>query len=387
MTTSIYLNNAATAWPLAPGVIDAMAQTMHLIPAESERSSGTESSLATRCRTRLAALLDGADPNRIVITSSATMALNLAILGVTLHRDDLVVATAFDHNSVLRPLRHAARRSGARMEIVRITADGDVDLDHYCELLSHRPRLVAMTHASNVTGYILPARQMLLAARYAGACTLLDASQSLGWTDVSVRQLPADLIALTAHKGLRGPQGVGALYVGPDTELDQVVVGGTGIRSDRVYHPEEMPLRLEAGTPNDPALAGWLAALEWHEHHRTGYRRLVQRHMERLHTELSDVAGVCIYPTPPDAPRTPVISYTITHCPTADVGMLYAEAYGIALRHGLHCAPLVHGHIGRGDGSIRVSPSGDTTDAEIDRLIDATAHIAAAVHTQAMAAR
>ncbi len=387
MTTTIYLNNAATAWPLAPGVIDAMTRSMQLPPAESERNSRVESGIAARCRTQLAALLDGAEPNRIVLTASATMALNLAILGVSLHPGDLVISTAFDHNSVLRPLRHAARRSGARVEVVRITAEGGIDLDHYWDLLNQHPRLVAMTHASNVTGYVLPARQMLLAARYAGACTLLDASQSVGWIEVSVKQLPADLIVFTAHKGLRGPLGVGALYVSPELELDQYFVGGTGTRSDRVFHPEEMPLRLEAGTPNEPAIAGWLAALEWCSQHMPGYRARAWEHIERLSNELADIPGVCIYPTPPDALRTPIISYTITHCPTGDVGMLYEEAYGISVRHGLHCAPLVHGYIGRSDGSVRISPSGDTTDAEITRLIDATAHIAAAVHAQAASVR
>jgi selenocysteine lyase/cysteine desulfurase len=229
-----------------------------------------------------------------------------------------------------------------------------------------------------VTGRISDVAPLFENARAQGAVTLLDASQTLGHIPVNATELCADMVAVTGHKGLRGPTGTGALYVAEGLCLRQVYVGGTGVRSDLELHPPEMPMRLEAGTPNIAALAGLAAALQWHQAHGADFTCVEHSLAVELRSGLEATAGVHVYPGGPDDRRVGIVSFTIDSFPVEDVAYVLAESFGIICRCGLHCAPLIHAAIGSApEGTIRFSVSGANTQDEIAAAIDAVRKLAA----------
>lgn len=374
----IYLNNAASAWPRAEGVVDAVGRALVEPPSHPGRTTTTEMDAPARCRRGLAAMLGVDTPERIVLTSHATHALNLAIFGTGLEAGDRVVTSVTEHNSVLRPLHHLRELLGIEIDVIGLDEDGELDTASFDAALSMCPRLVVLNHASNVTGRVNDVAPLLSKARAHGAATLLDAAQTLGHIPVNAAELCADMVAITGHKGLRGPTGTGALYVAEGLCLRQVYVGGTGVRSDLELHPPDMPMRLEAGTPNVAALAGLAAALQWHQ--RAGLEFACAEHAlaSELRVGLRTSPGVHVYDSAPDERRVGIVSFTIDSFPVEDVAYILAESFGIICRCGLHCAPLIHAVIGSApEGTIRFSVSGANTQDEITAAIDAVRKLAA----------
>ncbi len=261
--------------------------------------------------------------------------------------------------------------------LIGLDAEGTLDRDAFARALQQKPRLVVLNHASNVTGRIQAVAPLFQQAREAGAYTLLDASQTLGHVPVHPEVMAADLVAFTGHKGLHGPPGTGGLYVSPRLELEPTIVGGTGIRSDLELHPPEMPIRLEAGTPNAPALRGLAAALRWVEERPAEHRVQASSMERRLREGLRDSPGVHIFEDADGAERVGVISFRVEHWDVADVGFILEESFGITCRTGLHCAPLIHETLGSlPEGTIRFSVSGFTRAEEIDAAVAAIRQLA-----------
>ncbi len=372
----IYLNNAASSWPKAPGVAQEVGRALEAPPVHPGRAALRQDATAD-CRAGLAALLASDRPDRVVLTVNATHALNLAILGLDLQPGALVVTTVTEHNSVLRPLNHLAERRGIRVQIVGLDADGRIDSRAWAAALAGRPALAVLNHASNVTGRIADAAQLLGQARGAGAVTLLDASQTLGIAPVPAARLQADLVAFTGHKGLHGPPGTGGLYVAPHLDLAQWFVGGTGVRSDLALHPADMPMRLEAGTPNVPALAGLAAALGWWAREGACHRERTLLVAARLRAGLRTTPGIRLYGDGPEHESTGVVSFVIDGWTTEDVGYVLGESFDIICRTGLHCAPLIHEPLGCAPaGTVRFSVSGFNTDDEIETAVRAVGQLA-----------
>ena len=372
-----YLNNAASAWPKAPGVAAAVADGLSRIPEHPGRIASAEGSPLDECRRRLAGMLGVVSPDRIVLTQHATHALNLAILGLGLKRGDVVVTTVTEHNSTLRPLARLEDVAGIRLIVIGITPDGALDEDAYDQALRHSPRLVAVNHVSNVTGRIQSVSTLFARAHRVGATTLLDASQSMGHLPVDARKLNADLIAFTGHKGLRGPGGTGGLYVAPTLELEQVIVGGTGVRSDLRLHPSEMPMRLESGTPNAPNMSGLVAALRWHEEQGQAFRTTEKIRSEQLRAGLSEIQGVTLFGETASEQGIGITSLRVAGWDVEEFGYAIAESFGVICRTGLHCAPLIHAGLGCApQGTVRFSPSGATSEVEIERALNAVRRLA-----------
>ncbi|HEY3281600.1 MAG TPA: aminotransferase class V-fold PLP-dependent enzyme [Armatimonadota bacterium] len=372
---SIYLNNAATSWPKAPGVPEAVSAALQAPPSDGRRQGGRADDCLEQCRCRIAHLLGVPDADRVVLTSGATEALNLAVWGVPLTHGSRVVTTVAEHNSVLRPLYHRSRPLRCRVTHVAVSPDGELDTSGFERALADGADLVAVTHVSNVTGRAMPVSELFRASKAAGAVTLLDASQSLGHLDVRPDELGADLVAFTGHKGLGGPQGTGGLYVAPYLELAQIRVGGTGVRSELLAHPQEMPLRLEAGTPNTPGLAGLAQALQWHEFEGVAARGRVADRCAALRQGLSELPGVRLL----GAGTSPagIVSFTVEGWPVEDVGQVLLESFGVTGRTGLHCAPLIHGPLGCAPwGTVRLSAGPFTTEDEVAAAVSAVGSIA-----------
>lgn len=374
---NIYLNNAAEGWPKAPGVAEAMLQALREPPASAGRTAVAAEGRATECRSRIAGMLGVSDASCVVLTSGATHALNLAINGLALSGGATVVTTVAEHNSVLRPLFRLEDRGQVRIVFVGLDSSGELDRGAWERALRLRPALVAMTHASNVTGRVFDVGRLLQCARDAGAITLLDASQTVGYLPVHPLELSADLVAFPGHKGLHGPSGTGALYVSTRLQLEPLMVGGTGHRSESRTQPPEMPERLEAGTSNAPALAGLAAALRWRDALGKPFTQGGRDAGLRLRDGLRSVERVHLLGDGERAEFVGVCSFRIDGWAVEDAGLVLQESFGIVCRTGLHCAPLIHKSLGTAEeGTIRMSVSGFNQPEEIDAALAAAARLA-----------
>jgi cysteine desulfurase family protein len=372
----IYLDNAATSFPKAPGVAEAMARALAGAGGNPGRASHRlaleGSRIQFRTREALAALLGVRDAGRVCFTKNATEALNLAILG-RVPPGGAVALGALQHNAVMRPLRHLEAARGVRLLTVPQDACGRHDPEALRAALAARPDLMVLNAACNVTGALAAVGEIAARCRAAGVPLCLDVSQWVGHLPLAVADLDPALVCGSGHKGLLGPGGTGFCCVPEGCEPQPLLRGGTGSASESECQPEFLPDRYEAGTANLPGLAGLLAALEWLE--ATGLetvRRREAARTEQLARGLAALPGVTVLGPGPGAERAPVVAVTVAG---RDLGELALELdrRDIATRVGLHCAPAVHRVLGtlQGGGALRFAPGAFTTAAEVDAALAA----------------
>jgi selenocysteine lyase/cysteine desulfurase len=242
---TLYFDNAATSWPKPPGVSEAMRRYLEETGGSPGRSGHRLSVEAGRivfgARDRLAALFGAGDPLRIALTRNATEALNFAAFGL-LSAGDHVITSGMEHNSVMRPLRRL-ERSGLEVSVVPCSAAGELDPADCIPLIKKNTKAIFLTHASNVTGTIMPLREVGAIARERGIVFCVDAAQTAGAVPIDVDEMMIDLLAFTGHKSLLGPQGTGGLFVreGLEKRMQPVVMGGTGSRSEQRSSPISCP--------------------------------------------------------------------------------------------------------------------------------------------------
>jgi cysteine desulfurase / selenocysteine lyase len=380
----IYLDNAATSWPKPDAVYAAVDKYQRESGAPNGRSGYREAieanCIVERARQGVATLLGADDPLQIVFGFNGTDVLNLAIRGVV-RPGDHVVTTVCDHNSVLRPLRALSEQAGVEVSYVPCDGAGFVSPDDVRAALRPDTRLVAVVHASNVTGAIQPIEAIGVLVREHGALFLVDAAQSLGHVPLDVSQLEVDLLAAPGHKGLLGPLGTGVLYIRPgvQSELQPLRYGGTGSRSDEDRQPDELPDKYEPGNHNLIGLAGLVASCEYlarktiegvHSHHT----KLTERLLERLR----EVDGLTVHGPQSTTNRTSVVSITIDGYDPQELAAVLESNRRIQCRAGLHCAPRMHAALGTtaGGGTLRLSPGFATTLAEIDAVAEVLEEVA-----------
>jgi cysteine desulfurase family protein len=378
----LYLDNAATSFPKPPEVAAAIADFLNTSAGNPGRSghhlSMAAHQVVAETRRALAGVLGVPDPHRLAFMVNATDALNTAIHGV-LRPGDRVVSTGMEHNAVARPL-HAAGGQGVEVRIVPCGRDGSLDLaDLERELVAAPTRLVVMTHASNVTGGLFDVAEATAIAHRHGALILVDAAQTAGVVPIDVAALGVDLLAVTGHKGLLGPTGTGALFVGEGLQLTPLRQGGTGSHSELLNQPGNMPDALEAGTLNTVGIAGLGAALKVIQ--RVGVAEL-RRHELAVTAELVSglrgIDGVVVHGPSADAREVAVVSITVAGWEPTDLAAALDSSFGIAVRAGLHCAPLAHQSIGTfPGGTVRLSPGLDTTADGIAAVLTAIGELAA----------
>jgi len=381
-TNLIYMDNGATSFPKPPAVSQAMLHFLSDVGGSPGRSGHRLSQEAARtvfdCRESLAALFAVPDSRRIAFTLNATEALNTALLGL-LREGDGVVTTAMEHNSVMRPLRELVRSRGISVHVVPCDGGGRLDLDELERALKKSPRLVAVNHASNVTGAVLPLERVGALAKSAGALLLVDAAQSAGVISIDVVRDGVDILAFTGHKGLLGPQGTGGIWVREGVEVAPLCRGGTGSNSEQEEQPDFYPDRLESGTHNAVGLAGLRAGVEFLR--ATGVDVIAGHERSlaaRLLEGLGALRGVTLHGPPAGEDRTSVVSFTIPGVAPSEIGFILDEAFGVLTRVGLHCAPGAHRTIGTyPEGTVRLSPGCFTTPGEIEKVIEAVAYVAA----------
>jgi cysteine desulfurase family protein len=378
---TIYLDNGATSFPKPPAVAAAMSHFLLNVGGSPGRSGHRLSQEAARvvfeCREALAQLFGAPDSRRIVFTLNATQALNTAIYGI-LKPGDRVVTTAMEHNSTMRPLRDLQQRGVISLEVVPCDGTGRVDLDRLATTLRTRPRLLAVVHASNVSGAIAPLATIGALARAAGTLLLADAAQSAGALPIDVEADGIDLLAFTGHKALFGPQGTGGLWARPGVEPEPLYRGGTGSNSELEEQPTFWPDRLESGTQNAVGIAGLLAGVSFIA--ETGLPTIRAREealTKRLLDGLSGSAGITVYGPPAAAERSPIVSLTFAGLVPSEAGFLLEEGFGVLTRVGLHCAPAAHRTLGTyPSGTVRLAPGYFTTEEQIDAAIEACRYLA-----------
>lgn len=370
----VYLDNAATSLPKARGVAEAVRAAL-MRAGNPGRSAHVLSIRSARdlfaARERLAELFGAGDSSRFVFTENATAALNLAIKGIV-RPGDHVVTTSVEHNSVMRPLRRM-EDGGSRLTVVPAGPDGAVDAKAVLSAIRRNTRLVAVVHASNVSGTIQPVGEIVRGARRLGAFTLLDAAQTAGSLPIHLGDLPVDLMAAPGHKGLLGPQGTGFLYVREKVPLVPLIEGGTGSRSEDDHQPDFYPDALESGTQNSVGLAGLAVSLSWLL--RKGVES-VRKKETGLFAELIEgmerIGGVTLFGPRDPARCASVLSFLVEEMDPAETGRRLEKGFGILVRAGLHCSPNSHRTLGTfPEGTVRVSPGPFTTRREIGLFLSA----------------
>ncbi|HAH06510.1 MAG TPA: cysteine desulfurase [Elusimicrobia bacterium] len=380
----IYLDNAATSWPKPPSVLAAMrefAEDWAANPGRACHRMGIEAGQrVARARASLAELLGAPDASRIAFTLNGTDALNMALKGF-LNEGDHVVTSTFEHNSLSRPLTGLER--AGRLRVTRVAPREDLTLspEDVRRACARDTKLVAVTAVSNVFGALNDVAALARAAHDAGAAILVDAAQAVGACELDVAAAELDMAAFPCHKGLFGPMGTGALYVRPGLDLRPLREGGTGSRSEEETHPEEMPHRLEAGTPNAHGLAGLAAGLDFLR--ETGIRRVREREQSLardLVERLSEVRGVSVLNGRSREAQTGIVLLRVGGLASQEVAALLDARYGIAVRAGLHCAPGAHKFLGTfPEGVVRVSFGFFNEDGDAKAAARAVAEIAEGV--------
>ncbi len=370
----IYLDNAATTYPkpraTRHSVIDALYRPIGNPGRGGHRASMCSAEVLYSLRETLAEEFGLEEASRVVLTKNATEALNLAILGTLVKSERVVdvVVSAFEHNSVLRPLYELERQNKVRLHVLEPEAEDTKTLVKFASALTQDTAMVAFSVITNTTGQRLPVEQMARLAHEKGAVVLLDASQAAGHERLSIKTLGADYLCFPAHKGLYGITGLGALLVAPDAPIPEpLMFGGAGVASMEREMPAELPERLEAGTVSVHAAGALLGGLWFLE--KRGIEN-ISLHEHKMSARLHDAAlemGCAVY----SKRESGIVLLNVANLSSEET----AEALdreGIAVRAGLHCAPLAHRAMGTlSQGAVRFSPSAFTRKWQVERCIDA----------------
>lgn len=365
----IYLDNAATTLHKPPQVEQAMLDALRTAgnPGRGAHEPTLHASrLVYAARCAISRLLNAPDPSCIAFAANATQALNTA-LGGLFAPGDHIITTVCEHNSVLRALYRLRDQEGVQLSFAGVDEKGRLQYDGWQGLIQPNTKAVVVTCASNVTGNGTDLARVSEFAHRNGLLLIVDAAQTAGAQPVDVQALDIDVLCFTGHKALLGPQGTGGLYVRPGLSVRPLVVGGSGVHSFDERHPAQMPTALEAGTLNVPGLAGLCSGVEWILAQGVETLCAQESALAALFYErIRDLPNVTLYGDPEMAPRAPIVALNIGSEDSARIADILWEDYGICVRAGAHCAPLMHKALGTGrQGVVRFSFSYFNTEAEV----------------------
>ncbi|MHB9002459.1 MAG: aminotransferase class V-fold PLP-dependent enzyme [Coriobacteriia bacterium] len=379
-TTHIYLDHAATSFPKPTTVVDAVTHALTELggnPGRGVYELAMRSSRAVfEARASCARLLGVPDAADLIFVPSCTYACNLMLFG-SLKSGDRVVVGSMEHNAVVRPLNALVER-GVDVVVVNADSTGFIHADDVEAAVSAAPtRAVICQHASNLTGTVQTIGDLADIAHEAGAWMLVDGAQGAGHLSVDVAALGVDAYAVSGHKGLFGPQGVGLLYLAPGFDPAPLIEGGSGSGGSELPRmPLERPDRYEAGTPNTPGIAGVGAAARWHIDNGATQRDAERRLARILHEGLAGIPGVTVLGPDPQAERVPVVAFTHETVEADRIAFQLDRTYGIASRAGLHCSPWSHRSAGTLEcGAVRFGVGFANKDSDIEQTLAAVREI------------
>lgn len=371
---AIYLDNAATTAQKPPVVAEAVTKILQGEYGNPSRGAHGYSlagfRVAEQARNELKDLFQADQRYEVAFTNNATVALNEVLKGL-IQPGDHVITTDWEHNSVLRPL-YQLEAQGVRIDIVRSQAiTGRLNYSEFARKIRPETKAVICNHASNVTGNLLDLAWIKDFCQQRGLYLVIDASQTAGVVPIDLSDGKVSALCFTGHKSLYGPQGTGGVCLLKDLPLVPVITGGDGMQSFSKTQPLELPTLLEAGTLNIPGIAGLAASVQWLKN----TERTVKLG-DYFYQGLQKIAGLTIYGDF-SGPRVDVFSIKLQDAESALVSDLLWEEFQIATRPGYHCAPLMHEALGTAArGTVRLSLSSFTTQAELDQTLRALQELA-----------
>ncbi len=368
----IYFDNAATGGRKVDGVMSAVNAAVKVCanPGRSgHKLSLTCARLVQECRYALDEFFKGYGFERVIFTKNCTEALNIAIFGV-LKKGDHVVTTCMEHNSVLRPLEHLKKAGLITYDVCPLDHTGNISPQTFASLVQPNTKMAIVTTASNVTG-ATPPLQELRKAIPARVLLLCDGAQGGGHLPLSMQTSGIDLLAIAGHKGMQGIQGSGALLFSPRAEPSPLLYGGTGSMSISLDMPDFYPDGLEAGTLSFPAVLSLLEGVRYLTLHGEELREKTFALSEYLIQGIQKQGGYRLYSTPNPCG---IVAFAHSKKDSELLADELSDRYEIAVRGGLHCAPLMHEELGTLNGGLlRVSFSHFNSAKEIDVLLNALA--------------
>lgn len=376
----IYLDNAATSFPKAPGVVEAMSAFITEIGTSVHRNISKSSEaehVVLETRELLCQLFNFNQPENVIFTKNITESLNLVIKGL-LRPGDHVIVSAMEHNAVMRPLLGLSEK-GVEFSRAPASTLGNLNPQNIFPLIQPNTRAVIMTHASNVSGNINPLTEVGQICREHNLFFIVDAAQSAGCLPIDMQEMNIDALAFTGHKSLLGPQGIGGLLLRDEIaqKIPPWVEGGTGSFSESEEQPDYLPDKFEAGTPNLPGIYGLNAAL--HFVLETGLKTISDHERQLVSYFLNgllDIKGAKIVGPGFYAKRAPLVSVDFPGRDNAEIAYRLLNEYNIITRVGLHCAPNTHKTLGTfPDGTVRFSFCWFNTKLELQKTLDAIAAI------------
>lgn len=377
---SIYLDNGATSFPKAPGVGEAMLDYVNNVGANVNRSTYETASTAAMIlldtREQLCRLFNFEDPTHVIFTPGMTAGLNMLLKGF-LKSGDHVIVSSMEHNAMMRPL---VQLEAEGVEFSRIPADSDgiTRAEDVLPLIRPNTKLVAVMHASNVCGSLLPIKEIGAICRKMNLPLILDAAQTAGHYPIDFNELSLSALCAPAHKGLLGPQGLGVMLIEKEfaKSVQPLIAGGTGSASDSEELPPYMPDRFESGTMNIPGIYGLNAALNYILETGVDSLRLHEERLTRRFLDGLKGIPVRIAGTDDISKRVGVVAVDFLFHDNAEAAFKLEQA-GILTRCGLHCAPSAHKTLGTfPQGVVRFSLGYASTETDVDGAIAAIRSIA-----------
>ena len=379
----IYLDNAATTWPKPEIVYKSVEEYLRNIGVASGRGNYSQADEVQRkiglCRSKLADFIGASNPDQVVFTANGSDSLNIAIHGL-LNQGDHVVTTKTEHNSVLRPINELSKNGTIEFTLVDCDSDGLIDVESVERSIKPKTSLLILNHVSNVTGTKQPLDEVGEVAKRHEIPVLVDAAQSLGAIPIDVSASNISALAAPGHKGLFGILGSGFLFVEEslNEKLRTTKQGGTGTQSENMFQPFSMPQKLETGNLNVPAILSMLAGLEFLD--STGVES-ISKHVHKLSTQLFDglsrIEDIELFGPKNRDLASGIVCFGHPEIDPREFANMLDSGFGIQVRAGLHCAPLIHENLRTGTGgAVRMSPGYFTTEREIEITINAVQEIA-----------
>jgi cysteine desulfurase family protein len=372
----VYLDNAATSWLKPESVYVAVEKALREQCGNPGRSGHrlavSAGQILDNARLLCARLFNAEKPEQIVFTANATIAANMVLKGI-LHSGDHVITSPLEHNAVVRPL-HRLEQTGVLISKTDIDLDQGMQINVLEQSVTAKTKLLICNHISNVFGTVNDLERIGGFCRERGILFAVDAAQSAGCRKIDVQAMCIDFLIFSGHKSLFAPQGTGGLYLRPGLRLETILEGGTGNYSELLEQPEQLPYRLESGTPNTPGLAGLTAGIQFIL--ETGIETITEKETRLINcllTGLADISGIRVIAPRPEFEHGSVVSVQLEKFSPAQAAAILDSGFGIAVRSGLHCAADAHRFMNtlENGGTLRISPNYFNENQHIDRCLDA----------------
>lgn len=369
----IYLDNAATSRFKPRCMFDEMFKQLSCSsnPGRGGHNDAIDTAIKIYdVRKKLKEVTGADDDYELVFTSGCTEAANLAVLGYMANfknQKSNIVFTSYEHNSVARPLWHLKETCGVTLTEIKPDKNGNVSPVDINDAIDENTRLVCVNHISNVTGHLSDVSEIGSVTKRRGVPLFVDGAQSLGHIQINVKDMNISFLAAAGHKGLHGSQGTGFLVYDKRYKLCPIRFGGTGTHSESLIQPDFPPDSFEAGTLNSAGIIGLGASAEWTYKNLSKVSLNVRYLTSELIYGLKQIKNVRLY----SSQNNGVVSFNFKDYSSTDIGD-YLNERDIAVRCGLHCAPLVHTWLGTLDsGTVRASIGYNNTIADVRALLNA----------------